>query len=65
MTLDELINEIKKTIKSRDLSDEFLKERGCPTRDEVGVGEYSYGITMVPADWILPYLEQLQEILRG
>lgn len=64
MTLDKLINEMKEAINSRDLSDEFLKERGCPTRNEVGIGEYSYGITMVPADWVLPYLEQLQKILN-
>ena len=64
MNLDELIKEIKETIDSRDLCDETLKERGCSTREEIGIGEYSYGITMVPACWILPYLEQLQEMQK-
>lgn len=65
MTLDELIKKIDELQNNKALSDEFLIERGCRTRDEVGIGEYRYGIIMMPVDFILPYLEELREIKKG
>ena len=60
--LDKLIEEIESKIQSRDLSDSYLRENNCSTRNDIGIGEYVYGITMVPADWVLPYLKELQQI---
>lgn len=42
MDLDNLVDLIEIKSKSRSLSDEFLQGHGCSTRDEVGIGEYSY-----------------------
>ena len=39
-----------------------LIDKGCSTRYDIGIGEYSYGITMIPCEWVLPYLKQLQEV---
>lgn len=61
MDLYKLINELNEAVNSRDLSDEYLEKNNCSTREEVGIGEYSYGITMVPADWVLPFLEELKQ----
>lgn len=61
--LDELIKQIEKADHSRSLSDEYLKERGLKTREELGVaGEYPYGIVMAVSDCVLPYLQQLKVI---
>lgn len=61
--LDELIEDIEEKCRARDLSDAYLSQCGASTREDMGIGEYFYGITMVPASWILPYLKQLQDIL--
>ena len=62
MELHELLNEMKEKMRNRDLSDEYLREHDCSTRNEIGIGEYSYGITMIPCSWIYPYLEELRQL---
>lgn len=59
--LDELIKEIEKKDKARGLSDEYLRKHHYMTREELGIGEYSYGIIMIPTDFVLDYLKELQE----
>lgn len=54
-----LIEEIESRANSKSLSDGWLKEHGSNTREDVGIGEYAYGIVMVPEDWVLPYLKEL------
>lgn len=63
--LEKLITEIKDQQSKHALSDEYLKEHNHMTRDEVGIGEFSYGIVMVPVDWVLPYLEAYREKLNS
>lgn len=58
--LDDLINEIEEKMRARDLSDKYLEEHGTSTREDIGIGEYAYGITMIPCEWIYPYLLDLQ-----
>ena len=53
-----LIEEIESRANSKSLSDGWLKEHGNNTREDVGIGEYAYGIVMVPEDWVLPYLKE-------
>ena len=60
MDLEELIAQIKEKMLHRDLSDEYLEEHNHSTREEIGIGEYAYGITMIPCEWILPFLEDLK-----
>lgn len=60
MELDELIKTIEDNSK-KELSDEYLEKNGNSTRKDVGVGEYSYGIVMVPIEWVLPHLKELRE----
>lgn len=60
--LDELINEIETKMKNRDLSDEYLRENNCADREKIGIGDYAYGITMIPCEWIIDYLKELREI---
>lgn len=62
--LEKLIDDIKEKMSSRDLSDGYLKENGCSTRNEVGIGEYSYGITMIPCSWVIDYLEECLELRK-
>lgn len=59
MELSELIREIKETSKN-DLSEEYLKYNSLNTREDAGIDQHCEGITMIPVDWVLPYLEQLQ-----
>lgn len=58
--LNILIDAIEYEIKKKSLSDGWLREHGHNTREDVGIGEYAYGIVMVPEDWVLPYLKQLR-----
>lgn len=60
--LDKLIKEIENKDKARGLSDSYLSKRGYMTRNDLGIGEYSYGIIMIPTDWVLPYLKELRDI---
>lgn len=63
--LEELIKQIKVVYDSRSLSDEYLKENDCMTREECYVAEeHSYGIVTVISDYVLPYLEQLQRLKK-
>ncbi len=58
-----LIEAIESKANSKSLSDGWLKEHGSNTREDVGIGEYAYGIVMVPEDWVLPYLKKLYRYL--
>jgi len=60
INIEEFIEEIKEKMLHRDLSDEYLREHNHSTREEIGIGEYAYGITMIPCEWILPFLEDLK-----
>nr|DAP55114.1 MAG TPA: hypothetical protein [Caudoviricetes sp.]DAZ10882.1 MAG TPA: hypothetical protein [Caudoviricetes sp.] len=60
--LNQLIKEIEDKDKARGLSDNYLSEHGYLTRNDVGIGEYAYGIIMIPTDWVLPYLKELRDI---
>lgn len=62
--LEELIEEIQEKINNRDLSDDYLSECGCATRDEIGICEYAYGITMIPCEWGYPYLIEYRDLLQ-
>lgn len=64
MELEKLIEEIQEKMQARDLSDEYLIEHNCSTRKDIGIGEYQYGITMVPCEWVLPFLLELKEKRR-
>ena len=61
-TLKALIEMIEEESSRNSLSDGYLREHGSPTRDEIGVGEYQYGVVMVPEDWVLPYLKRLYDL---
>ena len=60
--LEALLEEIKSKMNRYDLSDEYLSTHFQSTRSEIGIGEYSYGITMIPCEWIYPYLKELKEL---
>lgn len=61
--LDSLILQIEEHRKHRSLSDTYLREHERNTREDIGIGEYAYGIVLVPEDWVLPYLKELSNIL--
>lgn len=48
--LRQLIEAIESESKRKSLSDEWLEEHGYSTREDMGIGEYAYGIVMVPED---------------
>ena len=60
--LDNLIFQIEEHSKARSLSDEYLKAHERNTREDIGIGEYAYGIILVPEDWVLPYLKELRNL---
>lgn len=62
MKLNELIQQMEEKMNNRDLSDDYLRETGNPTREELGIGEYHYGIVTVPCSWVYPYLEELRRL---
>lgn len=62
MELEELIKTMELEMSRRDLSDNYLEENGFNTRYDIGIGEYSYGITMIPCSWVYDYLKELLEI---
>jgi len=64
MKLDELIEKIEEINDNRSLSDEYLKQNGFTTREEYGIGEYSYGIVTIPVDWVLPYFSVIKKIIE-
>ena len=60
--LNRLIENIENISSRYDLPDSFLLDKGLSTRYDIGIGEYSYGITVIPCEWVLPYLKKLQEV---
>lgn len=64
MNLDDLLKEMKEKMQSRDLSDKYLEENGKMTRTEMGIGEYSYGITTIPCEWIYNFLSDYKRVLK-
>ena len=48
--LRQLIEAIESESKRKSLSDEWLEEHGYSTREDMGSGEYAYGIVRVPED---------------
>ncbi len=61
LDLDELLEQMKEKMSRYDLSDEYLNTHSCSTRNEIGIGEYHYGISTVPCSWVYPYLKELKE----
>lgn len=64
MNLDDLLKEMKGKMQSRDLSDKYLEENGKMTRTEMGIGEYSYGITTIPCEWVYNFLSDYKKVLK-
>lgn len=64
MGLDDLLKEMEVKMSSRDLSDSYLAEEGYETRADVGIGEYAYGITMMPCEWAYNYLLDYKKLLE-
>lgn len=64
MNLDDLLNEMSEKMRNRDLSDEYLREHNNSTREEIGIGEYAYGITMIPCEWVYKYLSDYKRVLK-
>ena len=60
--LDSLIFQIEEHKKHESLSEEYLKAHEYNTREDIGVGEYAYGIVLIPEDFVLPYLKELSNI---
>lgn len=58
MKLKILLEEMENAMDRYDLSDDFLEARGCGTRT---IGEFQYGVSSVPCDWVYPYLKALSE----
>ncbi len=60
-SLNNLIEFIKSTDNHQALSDNYLKENNCATRNEYNPAqEWGYGIVWVIADYVLPYLKQIK-----
>lgn len=64
MNLDDLLNEMSEKMRNRDLSDEYLRKHDNSTREEIGIGEYAYGITMIPCKWVYKYLSDYKRALK-
>lgn len=58
ISLQDLITEIEDVMCSRELSDEYLIEHGHETGY---IGEWLFGVTMVPAKYVLPFLRELEK----
>lgn len=63
--LDDLIKDMKSAMRSRDLSDSYLRENGCSDREEIGIGEYSYGISMIPCSWVYQHLLNYSSLIAN
>lgn len=61
--LRQLIEAIESESQRKSLSDGWLEAHGHSTRENMGIGEYAYGIVMVPEEWVLPYLKELYRCL--
>ena len=64
MNLDDLLKEMKEKMQKKDLSDEYLEKNGNTTRTEIGIGEYSYGITTIPCEWVYDFLLDYKRVLK-
>ena len=64
MNVDDLLNEMSEKMRNRELSDEYLREHNNSTREEIGIGEYAYGITMIPCKWVYEYLSDYKRVLE-
>ena len=64
MNLDDLLKEMKEKMQKKDLSDEYLGKNGNTTRTEIGIGEYSYGITTIPCEWVYDFLSDYKRVLK-
>lgn len=64
MNLDDLLKEMKEKMQKKDLSDEYLEKNGNTTRTEIGIGEYSYGITTIPCEWVYDFLSDYKRVLK-
>lgn len=53
MPLDDLIVEMKEKMNRYDLTEEIAK---------ANIGEYRYGVSYVPCDWVYKYLVELKEL---
>ena len=60
-TLESLVEELNYQ-SNRSLSDEYLRNNNKWDREEAGIGDYNYGIIMVPENWVLPYLNELLKL---
>ena len=58
MKLNELLEAMENAMNRYDLSDDFLEERGFEIG---GIGEFQYGVSSVPCNWVYPYLKALSE----
>lgn len=63
MELDDLLKEME-TEMLADFSDSYLAEKGFETRADIGIGEYVFGITMMPCDWVYNYLLDYKRVLK-
>ena len=57
-TLKEMVENMEKAMSRWNLSDEYLQNHG---KCYAAYGEWSYGISMIPCDWVYPYLKALSE----
>ena len=64
MNLDNLLKEMKEKMQERDLSDKYLEENRHMTQTEMGIGEYGYGITTVPCEWVYDFLSDYKRVLK-
>ena len=51
MKLKEMLDLMEKAIGKYELSDDYLEANGYPKKN---IGEYQYGVSMVPCDWVYP-----------
>ena len=63
--LNKLLGLIKRETRNNYLPDEELERLSFPTREELDLSEYEYGITLIPENWVLPFLLKYKEILEG
>lgn len=54
--LHKMLKEMEANMNRYDLSDDYLVAHGNSARQ---IGEFVYGISMVPCDWVYPYLKAL------
>lgn len=59
--LADILKIMRDEMVSKDLSDDYLKAHGYDVRKDIAGSELSYGITVVPSDWVYPYLAALAE----